>query len=134
MAENITPELDQLSCELIADALDLLAAGKDVNVMVVTQDEKGSADARTFADDGPEECLTAARDFVSGSGAQRYAIAYDGAVADESGSFFDALLVEFGERGGSAFSAYVAYEGRGEGDDFAWADPEPAGETDLLLS
>ncbi len=133
MAQNISDELDQLSCELIADALDILAEGRDVNVMVVTQDSGNKADARTFSDDGPEECLNAARAHVSSSGAQRYAIAYDGAVADEEGSFHDALLVEFGERGNEAFSAFVAYEGRGAGDDFAWADPAPAGQTENLL-
>lgn len=131
---EVSPELDALSCELLGDALDRLAEGEDVNVLVVIEDAQGTVTPYEFADDGPEACLEAAHSQVkSTKGAQRYAIVYDGAVADEQGVYQDALILEFGERKQQAYSAFSLYEGRGEGDNFAWTDPQPAGEIDTLL-
>ena len=45
----------------------------------------------------------------------------------------DALLLEFGERGYRAYSAYSLIDGKGTGDGFTWTDPAPAGEMDPLL-
>ena len=69
----------------------------------------------------------------------RYAYGYlgyvrDGGAPSDPGAYRDALLVSFGEKGAPCgYSAYVLVEGVGAGDDFGWADPEPAGEEDLLV-
>ena len=63
----------------------------------------------------------------------RYALAYEGAVADERGAYQDAVLLEFGERGRTSFSAFSLVDGKGTGDNFAWTDPAPAGEVENLL-
>lgn len=142
---RVSPELDELSCELMGSAFDLLAEGEDVNVLLVVGDGSGNASSYVFADDGEEACLAGARgkvrelarargDAQAGLGAPHYyAICYEGAVEDEGGSFADALIMEFGEKGKPAFSAYSLFEGRGEGDAFRWTDPAAAGEVDALL-
>jgi hypothetical protein len=87
-----------------------------------------------FADDGPEALLEGARNNVRRTPkAVRYALVYEGAVQLEDGTFADALLLEFGERGRPSFSAYSLFEGRGAGDGFRWTDPAPAGEEEPLL-
>lgn len=63
-ADGISPELDRLSAALMGDALDLLAAGEDVNVLLVASDAKGNVASFSFSDDGIEECLEGARDKV----------------------------------------------------------------------
>ena len=129
----------------MGEALDRLAEGTDVNVLLSVADANDNAVDFEFADDGEEACLTGARDKVRslrrsrgdaslGIGTPRcYAICYEGAVADETGTFIDALIMEFGEKGQTAYSAYSLFEGRGAGDGFAWSDPAPAGEVDNLL-
>ena len=111
----------------------------------VREDAAGHVASYTFADDGPEECLEGARKKVrdlarshGDSGAKlgdpmRYALAYEGAVADERGAYQDAVLLEFGERGRTSFSAFSLVDGKGTGDNFAWTDPAPAGEVENLL-
>ncbi|MBQ6523794.1 MAG: hypothetical protein IJI12_03935 [Atopobiaceae bacterium] len=142
---TVSPELDELSCNLMGEGFDRLAEGKDVHVLLVVGDAAGNACSFEFADDGEEACLTGARDKVRalvrskgdascGVGAPRYyALCYEGAVADGKGSYADALLMEFGEKGCPAFSAYSLFEGRGTGDNFRWTDPAPAGEVESLL-
>lgn len=142
---TVSAELDELSCELMGQAFDLLADGEDVNVLLCVGDAAGNAASFEFADDGEEACLIGARDKVRqlvrqkgdatcGLGAPRYyAICYEGAVADEDGTFCDALIMEFGEKGQPAFSAFSLFEGKGAGDGFAWTDPAPAGEVSSLL-
>lgn len=143
--QGVSPETDELSSTLVGDALDLLAEGQDINVLLVVQDADGVVASYEFSDDGPEACLLGARQRVRDLRAQggddtaqlgapqRYALVYDGAVADEQGIYQDALLLEFGERGWQAYSAYSFYEGKGAGDQFAWTDPAPAGEIESLL-
>ena len=89
-----------------------------------------------------EELLEGARSKVrelgkeghaGGAAPVRYAIAYEGAVADEAGAFQDAVIVEFGERGRTSYSAFSYVEGKGSGDGFRWSDPAPAGVTESLL-
>lgn len=146
MAEgSISPQLDELSSILMGQAFDVLAAGRDVNVLLAVADAAGNVASYTFADDGPEECLEGARkkvrdlarscgDAAAKLGAPvRYALAYEGAVADERGAYQDAVLLEFGERGRTSFSAFSLVDGKGEGDNFAWTDPAPAGEVENLL-
>ena len=143
--QGVSPELDELSSELMGDALDMLAEGENVNVLLVVEDAKRSVASYEFADDGPEACLEGARDKVraldraGGSpedllGAPvRYALVYEGAIADEAGVYHDALILEFGERGFLSFSAYSLVEGKGRRDKFRWTDPAPAGEMKPLL-
>lgn len=143
--EGVSPETDELGSALMGDALDLLAAGEPVEVLLAVQDARGAVASYEFADDGPEACLEGARDRVRALAASRgsrdeglveparYAIVYEGAVEVEEGTFSDALLLEFGERGYLAYSAYSLVDGKGTGDGFTWTDPAPAGEMEPLL-
>ncbi len=143
--QGVSRELDELSSTLVGDALDMLAEGQDVNVLLVVQDGDGQVASYEFADDDPDALLFAAYDRVkqldkdhgdkqARIGAPiRYAMVYEGMVADEVDVYRDALMLEFGERGWNAYSAFSLYEGKGQGDDFAWTDPAPAGEVPPLL-
>ena len=144
-AGDISPELDDLSSSLMGDAFDMLAAGEDLNVLLVVEDEKGNVAPYEFSDDGPEALLEGARTRVRDLAARkgdpkahlgvpvRYAIAYEGAVEDEDTVFRDAVLLEFGERGRASYSAYTFYEGNGTGDGYRWTEPAAAGEETPLL-
>lgn len=143
--QGVSPELDDLSSTLMGQAFDVLAEGVELNVILAVEDMAGNIASYTFADDGPEECLEGARkkvrDLAYSHGDAtvklgnpvRYALAYESAVADECGAYQDAVLLEFGERGHTSFSAYSLVDGKGEGDNFAWTDPAPAGEVENLL-
>lgn len=142
---DISPELDELSSTLMGDAFDLLADGQDLNVLLVVEDSQGNDGSYEFSDDGTEALLEGARkrvhDLARSHGDEqvglgdpiRYAIAYEGAVADEAGVFRDAVLLEFGERGRASYSAYSFYEGKGKGRRFRWTEPAAAGEMTPLL-
>ena len=132
---GVSPELDELSGDLIGEALDMLADGEDFGVLVSVEDENEEVETLDFSDDGPEECLDAAREYVSDlrESTLRFTICYVGAVADETGAYEDALIFEFGERGYEHFSGFMFFMGRGEGDGFAWTDPAPAGQIEPLL-
>ncbi|MCH3942648.1 MAG: hypothetical protein LKE37_02900 [Atopobiaceae bacterium] len=142
----ISEELDRLSCDLLGQALDAFAAGIELTSVVAVEDEAGAVSSCAFEDDGPEECLEAARAYVrrvardggdrpAGLGRPvRYALVYDGDVADESGAYAPALILEFGERGQEvAFTGFVLYDGFGRGEGFSWSDAQAAGETEPLL-
>ena len=134
LREGVSPQTDELASTLMGDALDLLAAGDPFCVLLAVQDESDEVASYEFADDGEEACLEAARARVGQvAGAVRYALVYEGAVETEPGGFADALLLEFGERGWRAYSAYSLVDGRGSGDGFTWTDPAPAGEVPPLL-
>lgn len=131
---TVSPQLDELSSTLMGDALDLLAEGRSVNVLLVLQDAKGNITSLELADDGPEALLNGARDRVRRArDAVRYALTYEAAVEMEDGTYAEALILEFGEKGRPSFSAYSLFDGRGEGEDFRWTDPAPAGEEEPLL-
>ncbi len=139
---DISSELDALTSALLGDALDMLADGEDLNVLLVVESANGEVSPFEFSDDGPEELLEGARSKVRELGKEghaggvapvRYAIAYEGAVADEAGAFQDAVIVEFGERGRTSYSAFSYVDGKGSGDGFRWSDPAPAGVTESLL-
>lgn len=142
---QISQELDELSCALMGEALDRLAEGTDVHVLLVVGDAEGNACSFEFSDDGEEACLEGAREKVCelvrtkgdadlGVAAPRYAaLCYEGAVADDEGDYVDALIMEFGEKGAPSFSAYTLVEGKGAGEGFSWSDPAPAGEVEKLL-
>ena len=110
---GISPELDELSSTLMGDALDLLAEGESMGVLLVIQEARSSVRKSRHA--------------------QRYALTYVGAIQMEDGTFAEALILEFGERGYPSFSAYSLFEGRGKGSEFRWTDPAPAGEEEPLL-
>ena len=134
LREGVSPETDELASTLMGAALDLLAAGEPFEVLLAVQDGAGAVSSLEFEDDGPEACLDGARERVRASeGAVRYAIAYEGAVEVEDGGYSDAVLLEFGERGYRAYSAYSLVDGKGAGDRFTWTDPAPAGEMEPLL-
>ena len=131
---TVSPELDELSSTLMGDALDMLAEGQNMGVLLVIQNADGSISSYEFVDDGPEALLGGARLRVKRTKhAVRYALAYEGAIEAEDGTYAEALILEFGEKGRPSFSAYSLYEGRGKGDDFRWTDPAPAGEEEPLL-
>lgn len=131
---TVSPELDELSSTLMGDALDMLAEGQTMGVLLVIQDADGDITSFEFIDDGPEALLNGARMRVKRTKrALRYALAYEGAIEAEDGTYAEALILEFGEKGRPSFSAYSLYEGRGEGDNFRWTDPAPAGEEEPLL-
>ncbi|OUO34473.1 hypothetical protein [Olsenella sp. An290] len=132
--EGVSPQTDELASALMGDALDLMAAGREFEVLLVIEDKAGEVTSYEFKDDGPEACLEGAHERVTSlPHAVRYAIAYEGAVEDDSGSYADALLLEFGERGYRSYSAYSLVDGKGAGDGFTWTDPAPAGELPPLL-
>ena len=134
LREGVSSKTDELASTLMGDALDLLAAGEPFEVLLAVQGGDDQVQSFEFEDDGAEACLEAARAKVSQvPDARRYAICYEGAVADESGAYADALLLEFGERGWRAYSAYSLVDGKGAGDGFTWTDPAPAGEVPPLL-
>ena len=131
---SVSPQLDELSSTLMGEALDMLAEGQELNVILALQSADGEVQSYVFADDSPERLLEAARQRVrSARTTMYYAFVYEGAVQEEDGSFADALFLEFGERGCPSFSAYSLFEGRGEGNAFRWTDPAPAGEEEPLL-
>lgn len=143
--QGVSEELDELSSTLVGDALDLLAEGNDVNVLLVVQDREGAISSFEFADDDPESMIDAAHDRVrklvkkhgdsiEGIGEPiRYAMVYEGMVADEDEAYQDALMLEFGEKGWYAYSAFSLFKGKGAGEDFVWTDPAPAGEIEPLI-
>lgn len=142
---DLSPELDELSSTLMGDAFDLLADGRDINVLLVVEDAERHDASYEFSDDGSEALLEGARkrvrDLARAHGDQqaglgdpvRYALVYEGAVADEDSVFRDAVLLEFGERGHASYSAYSFFEGKGKGRRFRWTEPAPAGEMTPLL-
>ena len=141
---GVSVALDDMVCGLIEDMLDEFAAGSDPGVVLCCEDVHGNRYQAAFSEDGPEACLNGAKRFVENNAAgipsdhvgqlDRYAIAYAGAVEIEEGSFEDALIVSFYERGMECgYSAYVLYEGFGSEEDFMWSEPEPAGEEPALL-
>ena len=131
---GVSPQLDELSSTLMGDALDMLAEGHAMGVLLVIQDSGGEVSSFEFTDDGPEALLEGARSRVRRSKrAVRYALAYEGAVETGEGVFEEALILEFGERGWPSYSAYSLFEGRGQGEGFRWTDPAPAGEEEPLL-
>lgn len=142
--QGVTPELDALSGDLLSVALDRLADGMDLNVLIVVEDARSHVVSYEIADDGAEQLIEGAyqrvRDLARNHGDReaglsdpvRYAMVYEGAV-DIDGRFEDAVILEFGERGWQSFSAYLLYRGKGRGDAFTWTDPAPAGEVECLL-
>lgn len=143
--EGVSAQTDELASQLLGKALDVLAVGEELDVLLVLADAAGTVASYDFADDGPEECLEGARkkahDVARAHGDEaaglaepvRYALAYRGAIADEDGAYQDAVLLEFGERGWRSYSAYSFVDVTGDEDTFGWTEPAPAGEVEPLL-
>ena len=142
---GVSEQCDGLGSELMGEALDKLAAGDALSVVASAVDAHGERVTCEFDDDSAEVCLEAAREWVRrGAKAQDgskvigkptcYAIAYQGAIADEDDAFQDALILEFGDRGAACgYSAYSLIDGIGSGKRFRYTDPAPAGELSCLL-
>lgn len=139
----VSPELDEMVCDLIGYMLDELAEGRDPGTAACAEDAGAGRIEAVFTDDGEEACLEAAQAFIvqnargnasEGLGeVDRYAIACTGAV-EIDGAYRDAVLVSFYERAlPVGYSAYVLYENPGQGEAFAWAEPAPAGEEPPLI-
>lgn len=145
LREGVSAKTDELASQLLGKALDVLAVGEELDVLLAVQDEAGTVASYEFADDGPEECLEGAHRRVGELARDhgdhrahlgeplRYALAYRGAIADEKGAYQDAVLLEFGERGWRSYSAFSLVEVTGDEDTFGWTEPQPAGELDPLL-
>ena len=142
---GVSEQCDALGSELMGEALDKLAAGDALSVVASAIDAAGERVTCEFDDDSAEVCLEAAHDWVKrGARAQDgskvigkpvcYAIAYQGAVADEGENYQEALILEFGDRGAECgYSAYSLIDGIGAGKRFRYTDPAPAGELPCLL-
>ena len=139
----VSPELDEMVCDLIGYMLDELAEGRDPGTATCAEDAADGRIEAVFTDDGEEACLEAAQAFITDNARgnaeeglraiDRYAIACTGAV-EIGGAYRDAVLVSFYERAlPTGYSAYVLYEKPGAGDRFGWSDPEPAGEEPALI-
>jgi hypothetical protein len=137
----VSPQLDDLVCELMGECLDTLAESAAPLVVATVATPSGERETVAFEEDSEVECLDAARAWVSAQAAAAYyAVAFLGLVDlpkkdhEAHGPGADALLVEFGERGAATgWSAYLLLQGIGEGVNLRWSDPAPAGETRLLL-
>ena len=142
---DVSPELDRMSCDMMDEFLDALAEGDVPGVVACVEDAACNRAAVAFSEDGDEACLNAADDFVVSAGrngssedgvgpAVRYAILYLGCIQEMDGAYNDAMITVFGEKGSaSAYSAFTLVKGMGQGENFMWSDPEPAGEEQLLL-
>ena len=141
----VSQELDRMSCDMMDEFLFSLSEGEDPGVVACIEDADGNRAAVAFSEDGDEVCLQAADSFVTtaaregspedGVGqAVRYAILYLGCVQEMDGAYNDAMITVFGEQGApSAYSAFTLVKGIGQGENFMWSDPEPAGEEPLLV-
>ena len=113
----VSPELDRMSCDMMGEFLDALAEGDVPGVVACVEDAAGNG--------SPEDGV---------GPAVRYAILYLGCIQEMDGAYNDAMITVFGEKGSaSAYSAFTLVKGMGQGENFMWSDPEPAGEEQLLL-
>lgn len=134
LKDGVSPQTDELASQLLGKALDVLAVGEELHVLLALEDAAGAVTSLEFADDGPEECLEGAHKAASeAADAVRYALVYRGAVADETGAYQDAVLLEFGELGYRSYSAFSLVDVTGDEETFGWTEPQPAGEVAPLL-
>ena len=135
LKDGVSAATDEMASALLGCALDVLAVGEDLHVLLALGSADGTVASYEFADDGAEECLEGARKKAADADASvvRAALAYRGAIADDSGAYQDAVILEFGERGYRSFSAYSLVDVTGDEDTFSWTDPAPAGEVPPLL-
>ena len=136
LREGVSEKTDELASALLGKALDVLAVGEELHVLLALGTEGGEIESLEFAEDGAEECLEGAHKKTAEAGPDvvRYALAYRGAIADETGAYQDAVILEFGERGYRSYSAFSLVDVTGDEDTFGWTAPEPAGEVEPLLA
>ena len=60
LREGVSAKTDELASQLLGKALDVLAVGEELDVLLAVQDASGAVASYEFADDGPEECLEGA--------------------------------------------------------------------------
>lgn len=60
LREGVSAKTDELASQLLGKALDVLAVGEELDVLLAVQDAAGTVASYEFADDGPEECLEGA--------------------------------------------------------------------------
>ncbi len=141
--DEVSAELDAMVCDLLDDFLNALAEGDDPGIVLVVEDANANRYQASFTEDGEDACLEGAQHFIetNAGGVQsdhvgpldRYAIGYAGGV-ELDGEFQDAIVVSFYQRGMSCgYSAIVLYADAGQGENFMWSDPEPAGEEPALI-
>ena len=136
LREGVSEKTDELASALLGKALDVLAVGEELHVLLALGTEGGEIESLEFAEDGAEECLEGAHRKTAEAGPDvvRYALAYRGAIADETGAYQDAVILEFGERGYRSYSAFSLVDVTGDEETFGWTAPEPAGEVEPLLA
>ena len=136
LREGVSEKTDELASALLGKALDVLAVGEELHVLLALGTEGGEIESLEFAEDGAEECLEGAHKKTAEAGPDvvRYALAYRGAIADETGAYQDAVILEFGERGYRSYSAFSLVDVTGDEDTFGWTAPEPAGEVEPMLA
>ena len=135
LREGVSEKTDELASALLGKALDVLAVGEELHVLLALGGEDGEVASFEFAEDGAEECLEGAHKKAAEAGPDvvRAALAYRGAIADEDGAYQDAVILEFGERGYRSYSAFSLVDVTGDEDTFGWTAPEAAGEVSPLL-
>ncbi len=130
----ISDTLDELSCNLLAQALDMLEEDESLPVLLATDCEEGYL---VFDGDTPDNCYQQACTSVTDSGeaCSAYALVYDGFVtADDADAGAPALIVEFAERGmDNAWSGYLPYRRDADDHIIAEGDPQPSGAEELLF-
>lgn len=130
---EISTELDKLSCELIEAAANMLEEKETLPVLLAMDCEDGFL---IFEDDTPDECYRAACEYVIAKeqACSRYAIVYDAEIQEnEQDEASAALVVEFAERGMShAWSGYMLYR-RADDGVIELSNPFPAGAEEALF-
>ncbi|MCD8199610.1 MAG: hypothetical protein LUD25_01420 [Coriobacteriaceae bacterium] len=130
----ISDTLDELSCDLLAQALDLLEDEDALPVLLAVDCEDGYL---AFDGDSPDNCYMQACTYVTDlhDACSAYALVYDGFVsADDADDGAPALIVEFAERGmDNAWSGYLPYHSDADGHIVADGDPQPSGAEELLF-
>ena len=134
--QEISNELDAMSCALIGTAIDLLEAQGSQEPLPVLLAVDCETELFTFGDDTPDGCYRAACQKVQelGAACTRYALVYDGVIQEsDNDPGATALLFEFAERGmENAWSGYMLYRFAEDGV-VEVTDPLPAGAEDLLF-
>lgn len=116
---NVSELLDQLAISTLNNGLEVLSRGEELWPVAVIATES-DFELMQFSQDEPESCREAAREWVQAYGARAiaYAVLYDGHIelalddSSEESEAFDAVIVEFGERGQAvSYSMATPYQG-----------------------
>lgn len=145
-AAPIPEAFDALICDLCAQCLDELAVQGLLGVVGCIADAEFTTSVCVFEQDSQDMCLQAAYDWIQKAKTQPssrenledvcfYIVCYPALVETVSGSYSEALMVEFAQADAAcAFSAYIRYEHAGDDQNFVYDDPVAAGEVAHLLA